>query len=161
MFRRIGQLVVCVFALLGVCVVIALFSNRDQTSSSARSPQRVVSAPQPSLVMASSTPLPPISLEEIVSTHQRMTDLQREEWDKSLVGRRIYSRATVSDVTSTFVVLRIPGTTLGSVYLRGLPKEEALSVQKEMLLTFDGIIQKVEDGLMGISVSVERTVLVK
>ncbi|MHA1216429.1 MAG: hypothetical protein ACTSPX_03795 [Candidatus Thorarchaeota archaeon] len=89
-----------------------------------------------------------MSLQEFVSQHKRLTDLQKEDWLANLPGKTVDWAGTVLEVkTDGTVIVDIPGTLASSVALEGLPIETAKTIDKNRYIRFTGTIDDIIDFL--------------
>lgn len=166
----IGLLLICCIFLVLLAPprqdrTVELQSAPESTEPVQPTTQPIPVAPSPPRSpTAARTATPPpskISWEEIDSTYERMTQLQRADYIKTLPGKQIHWTATVREVRSDGdLPLNMPGRTSHSITLRGVPKELALTIQRDQRIVFDAVIDDAND-FLGLNIILKFVSLTK
>jgi Domain of unknown function (DUF4352) len=103
------------------------------------------------------TPLPtptpvPLSFEEIVTTYDGLTGIQRVEYLKEILGRRAKWIGTISEVSPDGTVSVEMGkdffTSLSyRIYLQHVPRDIAIALRKGQAIQFEAVISNAYDSL--------------
>jgi hypothetical protein len=101
-----------------------------------------------SMILITETPTPvtesgPLNLgfNQLIRRYTNMTDLQKQEFVKTLPGKTIYWNAEVYNITTDGTLVLDNPYGVGRVTLKGTPIETALEIDRGMLVDFRGMIQ--------------------
>ena len=84
-----------------------------------------------------------LTLNQFLNQYRSLTDLQKEEYIKSLPGKLVSWTAEVDNVTTDGLVHLSNLYSSDSVVLVGVPAEEAIALDRKMLVDFTGMIQSI------------------
>jgi hypothetical protein len=160
--------------ILGCCGLLflsAVFSNtgnKKSQNSETGATQNSSESTAPQATSQPATSIPQVlapSMNEILSTIEGMTDAQRNQYMKTLVGNRVEGwRGIISDVDEGeifggfSVYVDVVQENFGSEVHIEVSKEVALSLNKGEEITFSGTIKSVSD-IMGTTVFIENATI--
>ena len=140
--RQTDILVILGTSVMCVCMVASLlFMAR-------LSPTRSVSAPSDGLTQRSSPTAPILApgFADILDSARRLTELNRNNYYASLVGRGVRWIGTVADVTDEGDIdIRITSDIGYDVILQGIPKETGAAIRLGQSIEIKGTITGVSD----------------
>jgi hypothetical protein len=149
------------FVFFVLCLVLA--ASMRNPNAEEESAVAITATPRPSntpTITPSSTPTPiPLPYEEIVSTYNRLTELQRKDYLPTLIGRHVQWKARIREVTTDGTLNLDMGkgffeSLSYSIYLQRVPKELTITLQKDQTIEFQGVISKASDSL-GVSIYID------
>jgi hypothetical protein len=119
------------------------------------------------LVESTATPTPVtesgalgLTLNQLIRRYGDMTDLQKQEYAKTLPGKTVFWIAEVYNVTTDGTMILDNPYGGGRVTLKGVPIETALAIDKGMLIEFRGMIESF-GGSFGRDIVVVNPVVVR
>ncbi len=103
----------------------------------------ITGAPKP---IPAISPTPSFTFEGIVSNAKQLTEIKRNDYYKSLVGKRAHWSGKVADVSDNGdVKVRITSTFSYDVVIQGVPKANATTLNLKDSVDFEGTITDVSD----------------
>ncbi len=134
----IGLILVC-----GLCLILVLIAN-PQPSNPAKSGEP--SEPAESTNPTSAPPPSALTYEDIVNNARQMTELKRNDYYKSLIGKNVHGSGEVADVTNAGDVhVRVSSVISYDIVLTGIPKTTSAALNLKDKIEFDGTINNVMD----------------
>ena len=128
----IGLLAVC-----GLCFLLVLISNSSSQN------RTTTNAPSGS---SNSTNPDSLTFEAIRDQARQLTEIKRNDYYKSLIGKSVHGSGKVADVSDNGdVEIRIVSPIGYDVILRGIPKATSASLNLKDSIDFDGTITNVDD----------------
>jgi hypothetical protein len=125
-------------AICGLCLLVILVSN-----SSSRAP---TSVDAPSSQPASDRSSSSFTFEEVVKNARQLTEIKRNDYYKSLIGKTVHWLGKVADVSdSGDVKVRITSSIGYDVVIQGVPKATYATLNLKDPVEFDGTIVDVND----------------
>lgn len=98
------------------------------------------------LPTATSNPSDSLTFEQITNTAKQLTELRRNDYYKSLIGKNVRWTGKVADVSNSGEVhIRIVSTISYDVVLLGVPKTTYTKLNLNEVIEFDGTITDVSD----------------
>lgn len=89
-----------------------------------------------------------IKLQNFDSYYNSLTDLQQEAFIRNLSGKTVDWNGYVDDVQEDgTVIIHIPETFIGAVYLQHVPLDVAATINKSSYIHFTGTIERASDTL--------------
>jgi hypothetical protein len=141
---------------------MVLSANGSTATSGATTPKSTVAgspvAVAPAAVIATPDDRPVLSSAEVFRGWDALTAIQKPDYEKSVLGRRISDTGRVSEVyESGYVLVTVPGGgALQRVTLYDLPKPVLAGLAKDQTITFDGTIRRFNN-LLGQTIEVRGT----
>ena len=87
-----------------------------------------------------------LTLTYFFNTLAAMTDLQKKEYILTLPGKMVSWTGSVDNVTSDgLVMVKLPPPFMGSITLKGVPKDVALNIDRDNLVDFTGMIESINE----------------
>jgi hypothetical protein len=146
--------------------VVGVTATPIPTSAASDTPTPT-ETPEAARPAASSTPTPVtetgplgLSLNQLIRRYSDMTDLQKQEFVKTLPGKTVYWIAEVYNITTDGTLILDNPYGGGRVTLKGIPVETALKIDREMLVEFRGMIESF-GGSFGRDIVVTNGVIVR
>jgi hypothetical protein len=134
-------------------VVEVRVTSTPQPTSEATATDTLEPTPEvtntPTLFVTSTpTPIQPgdplgLSFNQLIRRYADMTDLQKQEFVKTLPGKTVYWEAKVYNVLADGTILMDNPYGSGRVTLMGVPLETAIQIDKGMTVDFRGMIESV------------------
>jgi len=100
------------------------------------------------IILSTETPTPvtesgplDLSFNQLIRRYTDMTDLQKQEFVKTLPGKTIYWNAEVYNISTDGTLILDNPFGVGRVTLKGTPIETALEIDRGMLVDFRGMIE--------------------
>jgi hypothetical protein len=87
-----------------------------------------------------------LTLTYFFNTLAAMTDLQKKEYVQTLPGKLVNWTGSVDNVTiGGLVMVKLPPPFMGSITLKGVPKDVALKIDRDNLVEFTGMIESINE----------------
>lgn len=126
------------------CILITILASPSRQPP----PEAVQDSPSQATAInpTSAPPSSALSYDDIVKNAKQMTELKRNDYYKSLVGKNVHAIGAVADVTDAGNVnVRISGTFGYDLVLTEVPKTTSAALNLRDKIEFDGTISVVED----------------
>lgn len=131
------------FLLVGVVGIFALFFIAQAVKYNSPTP---VAAASPT-----ATPGAPITFDELVSTYNQLTGIQRTAFLTTLPGRQVHWKGTIYDVSpegvATLVMTDNLNTELHYAVRLKMPHDTAVKLERNQAIGFDAVIVKTLDSV--------------
>jgi hypothetical protein len=133
--------------ILGLCCIFPMIGgilsgiSQDSNEPSSVSTRQITVKPPTAIPTITASPL---TMGEIEQNYKTLTDLQWEDYKKSLIGLRIHWVASVSEVSDDGTVYLEAGQgSFHSVFLEGVLGDTVKTLNKDQVIEFDATIRDV------------------
>lgn len=135
----------------------------DLSSPTPTQTQEPTSTPQPTATPAFVWQTPTASaltMNDIERNYSDLTDIQWNDYSKSIIGQRVHWRGTVDEVyTSGTINVDVGQDYFHSVFLDGVPKDIGKTLQKDSVIEFEATIHGIYT-FLGLTVSLNSVVFI-
>lgn len=135
---------------------IATLSPTEETIS-------VTEPPAPTSTKVPTSTTPPtmnLDLDQFIEKYNDSTDAQKKVFVKESIGQWVRWSGEVLDVEEdNTVLIKIPGTLVSSISIKGISKQDAININKKQTITFTGQIKDIID-LLGLHIYIEKGQLI-
>ncbi len=153
-----------VFAICGCFVVLSIVAQPDD-SDQAANVRSEISTEMQSTLTPLATRVPTITpsaltMQEIEEKRENFTEIQWEEYEKSLKGVRVHWTGSVDQVTEDGTVYLDVGESLfHGVYLDGLPRDTLRQLNKGQVIEFEATIKNVST-ILGLAIRLDSPTII-
>lgn len=106
-------------------------------------------------------PLLGMDMNQFVAQYDARTDIQKKEFVGQSIGKWVVWSGQIYDVSNNgTVTVRIPETLLSTVYLRGIPTNIGITLQKGATINYQGRIADINN-FLGLNIYVDNAQLIQ